>query len=229
MPDPALREVMRLQNGKFPLLEKHIDRLRSGGCSDEVIKSLRNALDHTASDWQLDYAKVTVSVTTDDTIATTAQFVKSTILVEGNPVAEIVESDIPTLPPGAAKPDNRYLWDQALAKAKMKGAHIAIMVDHEGHIIDGSQATVWLRFGDTLVTPPAPPALAGVSREVIMEHADEFGHKVEEREVTVDEYEKADEVFVSTALGGVAPIRGREGEAAQTYKALFDEIFGITE
>ena len=227
MPDPALRESIRVQNGTMPLLDKHLARLATGGCSEEVVEQVRVAANTAAEEWPMDYGFMSITVALDDFASIMIRPKKSSILVEGNPIAELIETDVPELPPGAAKPAARSFWDGALAKAQLKGANIAILVNHEGHIFDGSQASVWLRFGDVLVTPPSPPALAGVSREVVIERAGDLGYRVEERVVTVQDYESAEEVFLSTAVGGVASVRGREGEAVEKLKVVFDEIFGI--
>ena len=229
MPEQNLRETIRVQDGKTPLLERHLARLKAGGCSDEVIEEVRTTASTAATEWPMDYCRMSVTVTTDDVVQATMRPTKSSIDVEGNPVAHTIKTATPSLPQGAAKPANRTFWDQALGKVAMKGAHVAIMVDDEGNIIDGSQATVWVRFGDTLATPPAPPALAGISRAVILDEAESLGYSVEERPVSTEEYESADEAFLSTAVGGVRSVRGREGEAAEKLGALFDRIFGIAE
>ena len=96
--------------------------------------------------------------------------------------------------------------------AERLGADQALLVDANGTLVDGSTATVWLLHGDRLSTTPAPPAVAGVAREVVFDMAGDFGLNAVERPLTLADFESADEVFLSNAVGGL--VRARRGPAA---------------
>ena len=57
-------------------------------------------------------------------------------------------------------------------------------------------------FGDTVITPPLSSGpLAGITRELIMEWS-----SVEERDLTLDEAKRADEVFITSSMRDVQGI-----------------------
>ena len=87
------------------------------------------------------------------------------------------------------------------------GVNPAGSVGETGTVFVGSTATVWLLQGDTLSTPPAPPAVAGVAREAVFDMASDHGLEAVERQLTIADYESADEVFLSNAVGGLVRAR----------------------
>ncbi|MDH4140307.1 MAG: aminotransferase class IV [Coriobacteriia bacterium] len=221
----ALQETVRVQNGRAPLLVKHLVRLRAGGCEDDTLARINQAVLQQAAAWQEPYGRLGLRVDTDGRVDVDVSSRSSSIDILGGPVAMLVETDVPTLPPGGAKPANRDFWDAALLQAVDQGAHIAVLVDHDGHLIDGSQATVWLRFEDGLLTPPTPPAVAGVSRAVVLESARSVGYTAEEAVLTAEDFAGADEVIFTTALAGAVGARHKTGPAAESLKRLFDTLF----
>jgi branched-chain amino acid aminotransferase len=222
----ALRETARVQDGRVPLLEHHLARLAAGGCDAETVARARAAMAEAAEGWPEPYGRLQALVETDGRVVVDVSDRPSTISIAGGPVAVLVECDIPRLPPGAAKPADRSSWDAALALAQHAGGDVAVMVDHEGRIIDGSQATVWCLFGDRLLTPPSPPALAGVSRAVVFDMAPGLGLTPEERTLAPKDFRSAEEAGFSTAVAGVVAVRGRGGPAMEALAKGFGERFG---
>jgi branched-subunit amino acid aminotransferase/4-amino-4-deoxychorismate lyase len=221
----ALRETARVQDGRVPLLEHHLARLAAGGCDDEVVGRARTEMLDAAAEWPEAYGRMQALVQTDGSVSVEVTDRPSTISIAGGPVAVLVESDVPHLPPGAAKPADRSAWDAALKLAHEAGGDVAVLVDHDSRLIDGSQATIWLLFGDRLLTPPSPPALAGVSRAIVLEIAVEVGVRAAEAELGPRELEEAEEAAFSTAVAGVVPIRDRGGPVTAALAARFDELF----
>ena len=221
----ALRETARVQDGRVPLLEHHLARLAAGGCDGELVGRIRTRMRDAAAEWPEPYGRMQMLVETDGRFSTDVSDRPSTISIPGGPVAVLVETDIPRLPPGAAKPADRSAWDAALALAQDAGGDVAVLVDHEEHLIDGSQATIWLLLGDRLLTPPSPPALAGVSRAVVFDVAPELGIVAEEEVLEPDDYERAEEAAFSTAVAGVIAMRDRGGPTTDALARRFDELF----
>ena len=213
-PSVALRETMRVAHGGVAWLDRHLARLASGGAGPSVLARVR---DEVAD--QLDafgdsavYGRLGVTVTPDGAVAAGITTQRSSLDVEGGPVVVPVTVErVPALPDGAAKPASRRYWDRAHRAAERLGADQALLVDADGAVIDGSTATVWLLHGDTLSTPPAPPAVAGVAREVVFDLAPDYGLHAVERPLTLAEFESADEVFLGNAVGGL--VRARRGPA----------------
>lgn len=221
----ALRETMRVQGGHIPLLERHMARLQAGGCPPQVLEAASGSARAAAAAWEPAYGRMTLVVGTDGffEIETTAN--PSTIDVEGGPTITLVESDPPVLPPGAAKPADRSAWDVPLRQARMLGADVAVLVAPDGRVFDTSQATLWLVHDGRLTTPPSPPALAGVSRGVVLDGAPAMGIAVEEREITLLDLAQADEVILTTAVAGARGVRDRSGPVAAALASAFELLF----
>lgn len=223
----ALRETIRVQDGRIPLLERHLARLRAGGCDDRTLETARSLAVTTASDWPASYGRMRLLVDRAAAVSVEITADPSTIQVPGGPIAALVETDTPRLPPGAAKPADRSFWDVALHQAQESGAHVAVLVDHDGHLVDGSQATLWLVIDGELHTPPSPPALAGVSRGVVFDLAARLGFPARERALTPQDFEQAEEVFFTTAVAGAVPERGRGGPLAAAIASAFAGEFAL--
>ena len=78
----------------------------------------------------------------------------------------------------------------------------AIFLNTAGHVCEGTGSNIFLVFGDAVVTPPLSAGpLAGITRELIMEWS-----SVEERNLTLAEAERADEVFLTSSMRDVQGI-----------------------
>lgn len=221
----ALRETMRVQDGRIPLLPRHLARLEAGGCPSAVVSSAGAAARHAAAEWREPYGRMALVVTTDGAIQIETSDHPSTIDIPGGPTIAIVESEAPALPPGAAKPADRSPWDAPLAVARRLGADVAVLVSSEGLLIDTSQATLWLVREGRLATPLSPPALAGVSRGVVLDAAPALGLTAEETALTLADLAAADEVILTTAVAGARAVRDRGGPVAEKLTAAFETLF----
>ncbi|MDP2182284.1 MAG: aminotransferase class IV [Actinomycetota bacterium] len=226
MPEQALRETIRVQDGKMPLLDRHLARLAAGGCDSEIVAAARAEALHAASEWTASYGRLALIVASDGLVLAEVTAEPSTICIPGGPRVALVESEIPRLPPGGAKPADRSFWDVPLDIARGRGADVAVLVDSDGALIDGSQATVWLAMGLQVLTPPSPPALAGVSRSVVLEVAPRFGIEAVETKLGIDDYERAQEVFLTTAVAGAVAVRDRGGSVSEAFVRVFEDLFG---
>ena len=91
---------------------------------------------------------------------------------------------------------------RTLGYAAEKEASEAIFLNTAGHVCEGTGTNIFLVFGDTVVTPPLSSGpLAGITRELIMEWS-----PVEERDLTVEEAKRADEVFITSSMRDVQGI-----------------------
>jgi branched-subunit amino acid aminotransferase/4-amino-4-deoxychorismate lyase len=215
---------MRVQDARVPLLERHLARLRSGGCPERIIRAASAAVRNAAARWDERYGRMTLVVETDGRYAIDTTDAPSSIDVPGGPVIALVESDEPILPPGEAKPADRSFWDRSLALAREQGADVAVLVTHDGHLIDTSQATLWLVGDGHLCTPPSPPALAGVSRGVVFDLAPGLALVARECRLIPADLDEAQEVFLTTAIAGARAVRGRGGPVTDAIAAAFDAI-----
>jgi branched-chain amino acid aminotransferase len=91
---------------------------------------------------------------------------------------------------------------RTLGYAAERQASEAIFLNTAGHVCEGTGTNIFLVFGDTIVTPPLSSGpLAGITRELIMEWS-----PVEERDLTVEEAKRADEVFITSSMRDVQGI-----------------------
>ena len=98
----------------------------------------------------------------------------------------------------------RLAWDHARETVRAQGADDALLVDAAGRLLETSVANVFVRHSERLATPPAPGrCLPGVLRGWLLEHASTIGFEAVERDVTLDEVEAADEVWLTNAVLGV--------------------------
>lgn len=122
---------------------------------------------------------------------------------------------------------NREKWDLARERALKCGADDALLVDVSGRVLETAVANVWVRHGDTLLTPPAPGScLPGVMRRWMLEHFSATGVGVREVDIRVDDIAAADEVLVSNAVVGVRRV-SRVVDRRWTRWPLFDRLAAI--
>jgi branched-chain amino acid aminotransferase len=99
--------------------------------------------------------------------------------------------------------ENMAAQDDAAAR----GADDALLVGHDGIVLEAPTANVWWREGDRLLTPSLDlPILAGVTRALVCELAPEAGYAVEEGSFPLERLLAADEVFVTSSVREVMPV-----------------------
>lgn len=229
-PQVALRETCRVVRGRVPLLARHLARLAAGGCGPTVLARVRAAVDEATGAFghEAEYGRLSVTVEPAGEVSARVTDGRSTLDVPGGPVPLPVRCPTPRLPVGAAKPADRTAWDDAQRQAVEAGAHQAVLVDARGLVTDGATASVWVRVGGRLFTPPTPPAVDGVARGVVFDAAAGCGYVAEEQDVPVELLAEADEVFFSNALAGAVAARGRAGAASAALGEVFEGLFGDT-
>jgi branched-chain amino acid aminotransferase len=91
---------------------------------------------------------------------------------------------------------------RTLKYAIERGASEAIFLNTARHVCEGTGTNIFLIFDDTVVTPPLSAGpLAGVTRELIMEWS-----AVEERNLTLEEARRADEVFITSSMRDIQTV-----------------------
>jgi 4-amino-4-deoxychorismate lyase len=104
--------------------------------------------------------------------------------------------------------------EQVLARAEWDDPEIdeGVMLDMDGHVVECTSANVFLVRDGELITPVLDRCgVAGVVREAVLETARAMGVPVSTRAAWPGELAEADEVFVTNASRGIAPV-GRIGE-----------------
>jgi D-alanine transaminase len=142
-------------------------------------------------------------------------------------------------------PDNRWdrvdiksisLLPNVLAKqaAREQGAREAWLVDHRGHITEGSSSNAWIvsKEGTVVTRPGDHGILRGITRSVLIEVIRAHGLELEERSFSTDEAYAAREAFLTSASQLVLPVvridgrpigNGAPGSIATALRAKFHE------
>lgn len=106
------------------------------------------------------------------------------------------------------KHNNRL--EQVMLKAEMEqqGVVDGVVCDLNQHVVETTMANIFWRRGDVLYTPKIEQAgVEGVARNFVVNHAEQFGHQVKVGSFSLQDLLCADEVYLTNALIGVAPVR----------------------
>ncbi|MDA8127498.1 MAG: branched-chain amino acid transaminase [Betaproteobacteria bacterium] len=136
-----------------------------------------------------------------------------------------------------AKANGNYM-NSILAhkEAEMDGYDEALLLDVDGFVSEGSGENIFIVRDGKLYTPDPSSALVGLTRDTIIQLAQENGLEVIEKRITRDEVYIADEAFFTGTAAEVTPIReldnrtigeGSRGPVTAKLQALyFDCVHG---
>ncbi len=99
---------------------------------------------------------------------------------------------------------------QIMARREWDDPAIAegLMLDREGHVIEGTKSNLFLLRGGELTTPDLSGCgVAGVMRELVLETAPKLGIPVTIRDIPATELDQADALFLTNSLIGIWPVR----------------------
>jgi len=141
--------------------------------------------------------------------------------------------------PHAAKATGIYLNSMlAVVEANRAGYDEAILLTDDGYIADGSGENVFVVKDGTITTPPLSTSiLPGITRNSVIQIAQDLGYTVEETHLIRTDLYLADEIFMTGTAAEVTPIRsvddqevGPPGEVTlKLQKAYLDTVRGGSE
>ncbi|HED33561.1 MAG TPA: branched-chain-amino-acid transaminase [Gammaproteobacteria bacterium] len=100
----------------------------------------------------------------------------------------------------------------ARIEANQAGVEEALMLNQQGFVAEGTADNVFIVKNETLYTPPAiDGALAGITRELIIELATDAGIKTHEKTLAAYDIYTADECFLSGTGAELIPVREVDG------------------
>ena len=107
------------------------------------------------------------------------------------------------------------LWRiMAHQSARSHGANLAIITTIDGDIAEADTASVFAVIGGVIVTPPLSRGiLAGTVRAFCLQELEAAGRPVEERILPREELETAGEIFVTSSVSSIRPLRTIQGRA----------------
>lgn len=136
-----------------------------------------------------------------------------------------------------AKANGNYmLFQMARTEAKRAGADEALLLDTNGHVAEGSVEHFFLVRNGVLVTPPLTHLLDGITRDTVIQLAQERGTHVREELFSRDYALTADEAFFVGTGAEVTPVveidgrkigDGKRGAVTKRLQdAYFDAVYG---
>ncbi|MBA3365387.1 MAG: branched-chain amino acid transaminase [Actinobacteria bacterium] len=141
--------------------------------------------------------------------------------------------------PHAAKATGIYVNSMlAVAEANRAGYDEAVLLTDDGFVADGSGENVFVVKDGQITTPPLSTSiLPGITRDTVIQIAQDLGHPVVEANLIRSDLALADEVFMTGTAAEVTPIReiddqtiGPPGPVTlEIQKAYLDTVRGGSE
>ncbi|MEW5766005.1 MAG: aminotransferase class IV [bacterium] len=124
----------------------------------------------------------------------------------------------------------------AKQEAAARGAFEGIMLDEDGYVTEGSISNIFIidRAGQ-LVTPPAHSLLKGITREVVIELAQQEGLITYQKRMTRYDLFTASESFLTFTSAGIMPVvkvderkigEGKVGPLTEHLRQLYEGLLG---
>jgi aminodeoxychorismate lyase len=120
-----------------------------------------------------------------------------------------VPSNDPLVP---FKTANKLVQVLARAEAEARGADEALLLNTDGHLAEAASSNLfWLADGAVRTPPVADGALAGVTREVVLEICRARNISATEQSLKPEQVHRADGVFLTNSVAGIIPVSELDG------------------
>jgi branched-chain amino acid aminotransferase len=253
----AVWEGLRLYDGRIFKLTEHLDRLRSSAQalafaeipSHEAIgQEIKRTL---AANHMRDGVHIRLTLTrgvkftsgmdprlnhSGPTLIVLAEFKEPVYDQSG---ITLITSAIRRFPPDCLDPKIHHcnLIQSILAKiqANAAGADDALMLDLHGFVAETNATHVFLVRGETVLTSRPSACPEGITRATVLQLCRDHGILCEEKELSLTEVYRAEEVFCTGTLGELAPVirvdgraigAGTPGPLTLRLSALFRQLTG---
>jgi len=224
----AVWEGLRLYNGRIFKLTEHLDRLRSSALAlafaeipthDAIIAEIKRTL---AANNMTDGVHIRLTLTrgvkytsgmdprlnvSGPTLIVLAEF-KSPVYDKTG--ISLVTSSIRRFPPDCLDPKIHHnnLVQSILAKieANAAGADDALMLDTRGFVAETNATHVFIVYRGKVLTSHTVSCPEGITRATVLEICRTNGIAYEEKDMSLTEIYRADEMFCTGTLGELAPV-----------------------
>jgi branched-subunit amino acid aminotransferase/4-amino-4-deoxychorismate lyase len=117
--------------------------------------------------------------------------------------------------------DRRWLEDAEEAL----GDEVPLLVDADGNALEAGRANIFIVDGGSLATPAIDGRiLPGTARAATLGIAAELGIEAVERTLALDELRAADEVFLTSSVKGLRPVRYLDGVELEKGSDLVERL-----
>ena len=122
----------------------------------------------------------------------------------------------------------------AMGEAKRAGAFDAIMLNHPGHVTEGTTSNIWIVENGKYITPPLEAGLLdGITRQTLLKMGKDLGLSMIEENISAQRLKSADEVFLTSTTKEIVPIvkiddseikGGKPGEYTRKLHAMYQKL-----
>jgi branched-chain amino acid aminotransferase len=229
----AVWEGLRLYHGKIFRLHEHLDRLRSSALAlafaqipphDQIIEQVRRTL---AANQMFDGVHIRLTLTRGIKITSgmdprlNQSGPTLIILAEHKPPVydksglSLITASIRRFPPDCLDPKIHHnnLIQSILAKieANVAGADDALMLDTRGFVAETNATHVFIAHKGQVLTPLCVACPEGITRAAVLELCRRHSIPHAERDLSLTEIYRADEMFCTGTMGELAPVTKVDG------------------
>ena len=251
----AVWEGLRLYDGRIFRLEQHLDRLLSSAralafeqipARDRFVQEIRRTLE--ANDMRDGvHIRLTLTRGVKITSGMDPRLNQSgptlIVLAEHKPPVyptdglALITSSVRRFPPDCLDPKIHHnnLLQSIMAKieANVAGADDALMLDLRGFVAETNATHLFVVDRGRVLTPRLVACPEGITRSAVLELCRTAGIACEERDLSLTEVYRADEMFCSGTMGELAAVTrvdgrtigdGRPGSVTARLSELFREL-----
>jgi len=113
--------------------------------------------------------------------------------------------------------------------ARQSGAREALFIDQNQNMLEGSTSNLFAMIDDRLITPPIGTlVLDGIIRQQVIDTAAELGILFAERELSLSELMRAQEIFLTNSLIDILPVSSIDGQTVKRddyWKSLLKTLW----
>lgn len=229
----AVWEGLRLYNGKIFKLHEHLDRLRSSALAlafaeipshGEIIEQIKRTL---AANKMQDGVHIRLTLTRGVKITSgmdprlNQAGPTLIVLAEHKPPVydksgiSLITSSVRRFPPDCMDPKIHHnnLVQSILAKIEANNAGVddALMLDVRGFVAETNATHVFIVQNGTVTTSRTVACPEGITRATLLELCRQNGIDCEERDLSLTEIYRADEMFCSGTMGELASVSRVDG------------------
>jgi branched-chain amino acid aminotransferase len=229
----AVWEGLRLYQGRIFRLEQHLERLAGSAKAlafaaipprELIVHEIRRTL---AANEMFDGVHIRLTLTRGVKVTsgmdprlnqsgpTLIVLAEHKPPVYGTDGLALVTSSVRRFPPDCLDPKIHHnnLIQSILAKieANLAGADDALMLDTRGFIAETNATHVFLVAGGRLLTPRVVACPEGITRAAVLELCRDHGIPCEERDLSLTEAYRAEEMFCTGTMGELAAVTRVDG------------------
>ncbi len=135
--------------------------------------------------------------------------------------------------PYEAKASGLYVLNHVAKKqALAAGYDDALMLDYRGYVSEATTSNFFIVQNGNLYTPTTECCLNGITRQIIIQIAQENGIKVIEKHITMEDVHQADEVFLTgtaAEITSIASIAEHEYKDNPISQMLYSKFYQLTQ